>query len=88
MSEIEDDFFKKTKSEDLSSVTVTTRLKKLIGKSDENEKTRESSIVNQSEEIMWGSENVSTQNKTKFWKSITERESNQGIKNLVTRLEK
>lgn len=75
MSEIEDDFFKKTKSEDLSSVTVTTRLKKLIGKSDENEKTRESSIVNQSEEIMWGSENVSTQNKTKFWKSITERES-------------
>jgi len=75
VSEIEDDFFKKTKSEDLSSVTVTTRLKKLIGKSDENEKTRESSIVNQSEEIMWGSENVSTQNKTKFWKSITERES-------------
>ena len=75
MSETEDDFFTKTKSEDLSSVTVTTRFKNLIGKSDDNEKTRESSIVNQSEEIMWGSENVSPQNKIKFWKSITERES-------------
>ena len=75
MSETEDDFFTKTKSEDLSSVTVTTRFKNLIGKSDDNKKTRESSIVNQSEEIMWGSENVSTQNKIKFWKLITERES-------------
>jgi hypothetical protein len=75
VSETEDDFFTKTKSEDLSSVTVTTRFKNLIGKSDDNKKTRESSIVNQSEEIMWGSENVSTQNKIKFWKSITERES-------------
>lgn len=75
MSETEDDFFTKTKSEDLSSVTVTTRFKNLIGKSDDNKKTRESSIVNQSEEIMWGSENVSPQNKIKFWKSITERES-------------
>jgi hypothetical protein len=75
VSETEDDFFTKTKSEDLSSVTVTTRFKNLIGKSDDNKKTRESSIVNQSEEIMWGSENVSTQNKIKFWKLITERES-------------
>ena len=54
---------------------MTTRLKKLIGKSDESEKTRESSVVKNSEEIIWNSEKASSHNKVKFWNSIREKES-------------
>ena len=75
MSEKEDDFFDKTESQDFSAVTMTTRLKKLIGKSDEPEKTRESSIVKQPEEIMWDSEKPSSRSKAKFWDPIIGRES-------------
>ena len=74
MSEKEDDFFDKTESQDFSAVTMTTRLKKLIGKSDEPEKTRESSIVKQPEEIMWNSEKRSPRSKAKFWNPIIGRE--------------
>ena len=75
MSEQEDDFFDKTESQNFPVVTMTTRLKKLIGKSDESEKTRESSVVKNSEEIIWNSEKASSRNKVKFWNSIREKES-------------
>jgi len=74
VSEKEDDFFDKTESQDFSAVTMTTRLKKLIGKSDEPEETRESSIVKQPEEIMWNSEKRSPRSKAKFWNPIIGRE--------------
>ena len=75
MSEKEDDFFNKTESQNFPVITMTTRLKKLIGKSDESEKTRESSVVKNSEEIIWNSEKESSRNKVKFWNSIREKES-------------
>ena len=75
MSEKEDDFFDKTESQNFPVITMTTRLKKLIGKSDESEKTRESSVVKNSEEIIWNSEKESSRNKVKFWNSIREKES-------------
>ena len=75
MSEKEDDFFDKTESQNFPAITMTTRLKKLIGKSDESEKTRESSVVKNSEEIIWNSEKASSHNKVKFWNSIREKES-------------
>ena len=75
MSEKEHDFFDKTESQDFPAVTMTTRLKKLIGKSDKPEKTRESSIVKQPEEIMWDSEKPSSRSKAKFWDPIIGRES-------------
>ena len=75
MSEKEDDFFDKTESQNFPVITMTTRLKKLIGKSDESEKTRESSVVKNSEEIIWNSEKASSRNKVKFWNSIREKES-------------
>ncbi|MFL3011494.1 MAG: DUF3566 domain-containing protein [Acidimicrobiales bacterium] len=75
MSEQEDDFFDKTESQNFPVITMTTRLKKLIGKSDESEKTRESSVVKNSEEIIWNSEKASSRNKAKFWNSIREKES-------------
>ncbi len=75
MSEKEDDFFDKTESQNFPVITMTTRLKKLIGKSDESEKTRESSVVKNSEEIIWNSEKASSRNKAKFWNSIREKES-------------
>ena len=75
MSEQEDDFFDKTESQNFPVITMTTRLKKLIGKSDESEKTRESSVVKNSEEIIWNSEKASSRNKVKFWNSIREKES-------------
>ena len=75
MFEKEDDFFDKTESQNFPVVTMTTRLKKLIGKSDEPEKTRESSVVKNSEEIIWNSEKASSRNKAKFWNSIREKES-------------
>ncbi len=75
MSEKEDDFFDKTESQNFPVITVTTRLKKLIGKSDEPEKTRESSVVKQSEEIIWDSGKPSSRNKVKFWNPIMEKES-------------
>ena len=74
MFEKEDDFFDKTESQNFPVVTMTTRLKKLIGKSDEPEKTRESSVVKQPEEIMWNSEKASSRNRAKFWNSIMGRE--------------
>ena len=74
MSEKEDDFFDKTESQDFPAVTMTTRFKKLIGRSDEPEKTRESSIVKQPEEIIWDSEKTSSRGKLKLWNSIKERE--------------
>tara|TARA_B100000929_G_scaffold101677_1_gene80331 strand:+ start:3682 stop:4353 length:672 start_codon:yes stop_codon:yes gene_type:complete len=73
--EKEDDFFDKTESQNFPVVTMTTRLKKLIGKSDEPEKTRESSVVKQPEEIMWNSEKASSRNRAKFWNSIMGREA-------------
>ncbi len=75
MSEKEDDFFDKTESQNFPVITITTRLKKLIGKSDESEKTRESSVLKNSEEIIWNSEKASSRNKVKFWNSIREKES-------------
>jgi len=75
VSEKEDDFFDKTESQNFPVITMTTRLKKLIGKSDESEKTRESSVVKNSEEIIWNSEKASSHNKVKFWNSIREKES-------------
>ena len=75
MSEKEDDFFDKTENQDFSATTMTTRFKKLIGKSDEPEKTRESSIVKQPEEIMWNSEKALPRSKAKFWNSIIGTES-------------
>jgi hypothetical protein len=75
VSEKEDDFFDKTESQNFPVITMTTRLKKLIGKSDESEKTRESSVVKNSEEIIWNSEKASSRNKVKFWNSIREKES-------------
>ena len=75
MSEKEDDFFDKIESQNFPVITMTTRLKKLIGKSDESEKTRESSVVKNSEEIIWNSEKASSRNKAKFWNSIREKES-------------
>ena len=75
MSEQEDDFFDKTESQNFPVITMTTRLKKLIGKSDESEKTRESSVVKNSEEIIWNSEKASSHNKVKLWNSIREKES-------------
>jgi hypothetical protein len=75
VSEKEDDFFDKTESQNFPVITMTTRLKKLIGKSDESEKTRESSVVKNSEEIIWNSEKESSRNKVKFWNSIREKES-------------
>ena len=53
---------------------MTTRFKKLVGRSDEPEKTRESSIVKQPEEIIWDSEKTSSRGKLKLWNSIKERE--------------
>ena len=70
MSEKENDFFDKTESQNFPAITMTTRLKKLIGKSDESEKTRESSVVKESEEIMWVSEKASLRNKSKLWTSV------------------
>ena len=75
MSEKEDDFFDKTENQDFSATTMTTRFKKLIGKSDEPEKTRESSIVKQPEEIIWNSEKTPPRSKAKFWNSIIGTES-------------
>ena len=75
MSEKEDDFFDKTEGQNFPVITMTTRLKKLIGKSDEPEKTRESSVVKQSEEIIWDSGKPSSRNKVKFWNPIMEKES-------------
>ena len=75
MSEKEDDFFGKTERQDFPALTMTTRLKKLIGKSDEHEKTRESSVVKQPEEIMWNSKKASPLRKAKFWNPIIGKES-------------
>ena len=88
MSEKEDDFFDKTESQDFSAVTMTTRLKKLIGKSDEPEKTRESSIVKQSEEIIWNSEKEPSRTKAKFWNPLIGRESNPKENKSVYRVRK
>ena len=66
MTEKEDDFFDKTESQDFPVSTMTTRLKKLIGKSDEKDKTRESSIINQPEEIMWDSGKTPSRSKVNF----------------------
>ncbi len=66
MTEKEDDFFDKTESQDFPVSTMTTRLKKLIGKSDEKDKTRESSIINQPEEIMWDSGKTPSRSKLNF----------------------
>ena len=55
MSEKEDEFFDNSESKDFSVQTMTTRFKKLIGRSSEPEKTRESSIVKHPEEIIWDS---------------------------------
>ncbi len=74
MSENEDDFFEKSESKDSSVQTMTTRFKKLVGRADEPEKTRESSIVKQPEEIIWDSEKTSSRGKLKLWNSIRERE--------------
>ena len=74
MSENEDDFFEKSESKDSPVQTMTTRFKKLVGRSDEPEKTRESSIVKQPEEIIWDSEKTSSRGKSKLWNSIKERE--------------
>ncbi|MAR48831.1 MAG: hypothetical protein CL425_06530 [Acidimicrobiaceae bacterium] len=74
MSENEDDFFEKSESKDSPVQTMTTRFKKLVGRSDEPEKTRESSIVKQPEEIIWDSEKTSSRGKLKLWNSIKERE--------------
>ena len=49
MSETEDDFFDKKESQNFPVVTMTTRLKKLVGKPDESKKIRESSVVKQPE---------------------------------------
>ena len=72
MSENEDDFFEKSESKDSPVQTMTTRFKKLVGRSDEPEKTRESSIVKQPEEIIWDSEKTSSRSKLKLWNSIRE----------------
>ena len=72
MSENEDDFFEKSESKDSPVQTMTTRFKKLVGRSDEPEKTRESSIVKQPEEIIWDSEKTSSRGKLKLWNSIRE----------------
>ncbi len=74
MSENEDDFFEKSESKDSPVQTMTTRFKKLVGRSAEPEKTRESSIVKQQEEIIWDSEKTSSRGKSKLWNSIKERE--------------
>ena len=74
MSENEDDFFEKSESKDSPVQTMTTRFKKLVGRADEPEKTRESSIVKQPEEIIWDSEKTSSRGKSKLWNSIKERE--------------
>jgi hypothetical protein len=66
VTEKEDDFFDKTESQDFPVSTMTTRLKKLIGKSDEKDKTRESSIINQPEEIMWDSGKTPSRSKVNF----------------------
>ena len=66
MTEKEDDFFDKTESQDFPVLTMTTRLKKFIGKSDEKDKTRESSIINQPEEIMWDSGKTPSRSKVNF----------------------
>ena len=88
MSEKEDDFFDKTESQNFPVITMTTRLKKLIGKSDESEKTRESSVVKNSEEIIWNSEKASSHNKVKFGIRSGKRNPNQRKTNLVIGLEK
>ena len=81
MSETEEDFFDRAESEDLSSTTVTKRLKKLIGKSEENDEIVESSIIRQPDELMWGQENLSSRNKPKFWNSLKQKEvKSQNIK--------
>ncbi len=74
MSETEEDFFDKTETEDASSVTVTKRLKKLISKSEEKNETVKSSVLKQSEELLWGSEKLSPRNKPKFWNTFKQRE--------------
>ena len=74
MSETEEDFFDKTETEDASSVTVTKRLKKLISKSEENNETVKSSVLKQSEELLWGSEKLTPRNKPKFWNTFKQRE--------------
>ena len=88
MSEKEDDFFDKTESQDFPAVTMTTRLKKLIGRSAEPEKTRESSIVKQSEEIIWNSEKEPSRTKAKFWNPLIGRESNPKENKSVYRVRK
>ena len=75
MTEKEDDFFDKTESQDFPVVTMTTRLKKFIGKSDEKDKTRESSIVNQPEEIMWNSGKAPSRSKAKLWNPFMDKKS-------------
>ena len=74
MSETEEDFFDKTETEDASSVTVTKRLKKLISKSEEKNETVQSSVLKQSEELLWGSEKLTPRNKPKFWNTFKQRE--------------
>ena len=75
MTEKEDDFFDKTESQDFPVLTMTTRLKKFIGKSDEKDKTRESSIVNQPKEIMWDSGKAPSRSKVKFWNPFMDKKS-------------
>ena len=75
MTEKEDDFFDKTESQDFPIATMTTRLKKFIGKSDEKDKTRESSIVNQPEEIMWNSGKAPSRSKAKLWNPFMDKKS-------------
>ena len=75
MTEKEDDFFDKTESQDFPIATMTTRLKKFIGKSDEKDKTRESSIVNQPEEIMWNSGKAPSRSKAKLWNPFMDKNS-------------
>ena len=75
MTEKEDDFFDKTESQDFPVLTMTTRLKKFIGKSDEKDKTRESSIINQPEEIMWDSGKAPSRSKVKFLNPFMDKKS-------------
>lgn len=80
MSETEDDFFDKKESQNFPVVTMTTRLKKLVGKPDESKKIRESSVVKQPEEIMWDSGKASSGRKIKFWDSIKEGDKKSGYR--------
>ena len=80
MSEKEDEFFDNSESKDFSVQTMTTRFKKLIGRSSEPEKTRESSIVKHPEEIIWDSGQNSSRSESKFWNSIKGRENKSGYR--------